>query len=256
MTSITNPSLASTPSGRAGLLASFFASTLLGVAACAQKTADLELDLADRAVQNAAAQRARDCAPEVQRAAEEALAEARRLAEEGDVDGAKSKASQAEALAEQARAASPPGCDEEQAAESTDPDSSGGPADPTGADAALAGRGGLVDLESALQTVYFDYNKAVIREESKEILTRVAEALRAAPSLALEIEGHCDVRGSTEYNLHLGERRARSVMKYLVTQGVDPEQIQIISYGEERPANFGFSEEAHAANRRAELKRP
>lgn len=219
---------------------------------CSQATADLEIGLADRAVQDAARNRASDCAPEMQRAAEQALAEARRLAASGDIDDAKSKASQAETLAKQAADASPPGCDQ------TEEDPGRGDASARGSEASGdtdAARDLEATLESALQTVYFDYNRSVIREDSQVALTALAEHLRRAPNTTIEIEGHCDVRGSTEYNLHLGERRARSVMKYLVTQGVNPNQLQTISFGEERPVDFGSSEDAHAANRRAELRR-
>lgn len=226
---------------------------------CAEKTADLQLNAADQAVQAAAERRAGDCAPEVLKAAEEALAEARLLASDGDVDEARSKASQAETLARQARAASPPGCDEaEAAATEASAASEAGMEGRPGAGAEAAGREALTrrDLEEVLDTVYFDFNQAVIRDDSKAVLSEVAEVLRALPAASLEIEGHCDVRGSTEYNLHLGERRARAVMKYLVTQGVDPDQLRVISYGEERPADFGFGEAAHARNRRAELRAP
>ena len=87
------------------------------------------------------------------------------------------------------------------------------------------------------------------------MLTKVAEIMRGDGGLRVEVEGHCDTRGSTEYNLHLGERRARSVLKYLVTQGVDPGQVEMISYGEERLVDLEESESAHQKNRRAELKR-
>ena len=225
----------------AGLILAF---TLAG---CAKKTADVELGLAGDALK--AAQRARDCAPERYRAAEQALMSARKLAEAGDIDVAKAEAGRAESLARQAAKDSPPGCVEALAAAkaANEPEP-----EPEITDAARK----LQMLSSALNTVYFDYNQYVIREESKAALTAVADALRQLPRESIDIEGHCDVRGSTEYNLHLGERRARSVLKYLVTQGVDPDQLRTISYGEERPADFGFTEDSHAANRRAELRGP
>jgi peptidoglycan-associated lipoprotein len=113
-----------------------------------------------------------------------------------------------------------------------------------------------MDLGETLETIYFDYNQAHIREDSKTVLSRIAEIMSSQEGQNLEIEGHCDSRGSTEYNLHLGERRARSVRKYLVTQGVSPNLLQIISYGEERPIDLGETESAHQKNRRAELKKP
>jgi peptidoglycan-associated lipoprotein len=69
----------------------------------------------------------------------------------------------------------------------------------------------------------------------------------------VQVEGHCDARGSTEYNLSLGERRALTVKGYLIKLGVNPERLEIISYGEERPADGGASEEAFSRNRRAEF---
>lgn len=226
---------------------------LVGLAtACAEKTAQLELDAADRAIASARSNRASDCAPELQRAAEDALAQARRLAEAGEIEEAKNEASKAASLAQRAESSSPPGCDEK-VAEAEVPDETDGMSGSNGLDVEDASRT-LGELESNLQTVYFEYNQSSIKEESKEVLSRVAELLRNLPTQSLEIEGHCDVRGSTEYNLHLGERRARSVMKYLTTQGVEESQLLIISYGEERPADFGSSESAHAANRRAELR--
>ncbi|MEO1228864.1 MAG: OmpA family protein [Myxococcota bacterium] len=111
-------------------------------------------------------------------------------------------------------------------------------------------------LRGALGTVYFDYNLAIVDQAAKDRLSALADVLRELPEALLEIEGHCDVRGSTEYNLHLGERRARAVLKYLVTQGVPERQLRYISYGEERPVDYGSTDAAHAANRRAELRAP
>ncbi|MBX2811752.1 MAG: OmpA family protein [Myxococcales bacterium] len=221
--------------------------TAASVAGCAKKTADLELGLADQALQKAIARNAQECAPDQYQAAEQRLADARRLAEEGDVDEAKRIAQEAESIALQALDASPPGCDTVFAQNDVSE-----PTSTFGEDASRI----VDDLSEALGTIYFDYNQYVIREESKQSLTEVASLLRQVPNTTLDIEGHCDVRGSTEYNLHLGERRARSVMKYLLAQGVDPDQVRTISYGEERPVDFGSTESAHAANRRAELRRP
>jgi len=107
----------------------------------------------------------------------------------------------------------------------------------------------------AANVIYFDFDSAVIKTSEKSKLSGVAEHLKSNPNLAVEIEGHCDVRGSTEYNLQLGERRARAVQKYLTTQGVKPEQLEVISYGEERLVDLGANDEAHQKNRRAELKK-
>ncbi|MEQ8276372.1 MAG: OmpA family protein [Deltaproteobacteria bacterium] len=213
--------------------------------ACPKNTADLELEAAMKAIDEARAGKANDCAKETYQAAEAAIAEARQLAEDGEVDAAKEKANQAKSLAEQAQAASKPGCDQVAEEEDiSDPEAN-----------AMTDASATLDLAGALETIYFDYNDATIREDSKAVLSRVATVLTKTPAENIEIEGHCDVRGSTEYNLHLGERRARSVSKYLVAQGVNEKQIHIISYGEERPIDLGGSESAHQKNRRAELKK-
>jgi peptidoglycan-associated lipoprotein len=224
----------------AACIAAFTAA--LCICACAKKTANLELDAAKRALADAQSHHASDCAKETYQSAEAALAEANQLAEKGDVEGARKRANEAKTLADQASASSSPGC--EQKAEKPKEDKH----DDENASASMNMGNGEV-----METIYFDYNDASIREDSKAVLSKVADALRKQPGVTLEIEGHCDVRGSTEYNLHLGERRARSVEKYLTTQGVNGKQLSIISYGEERPVDLGNTEEAHAKNRRAEL---
>jgi peptidoglycan-associated lipoprotein len=216
----------------------------VALAGCPKTTAEVELDLAKKAIDDARRANANDCAKETFVAAEQALAEAQQLEKDGEGDKAKEKANQAKTLAEQALAASPKDCAEAK-------DEKDGEDDET--TDASANRN--LNLDQLLETVYFDYNDATIREESKAMLSKVAQALNGTPASKLEVEGHCDVRGSTEYNLHLGERRARSVQKYLVTQGVQPDRIDVISYGEERLVDVGGTEEAHQKNRRAELKK-
>ena len=176
------------------------------------------------------------------------MAEANKLAEDGEHEAAREKALEAENLAQQALNASPPGCDKEpETVAQSNPSPSSTSPDATDAASTM-------DLGETLETIYFDYNQSHIREDSKAVLTRIAEIMSTGGNESLEIEGHCDSRGSTEYNLHLGERRARAVRKYLVTQGVSPNRLQIISYGEERPLDLGETESAHQKNRRAELK--
>jgi peptidoglycan-associated lipoprotein len=212
-----------------------------------KKTTEVELAAARAAIDQARANRAADCAKEIFAAAEEVLREASELAAKGEHDAARAKASEGESLANQARAASPPGCDKPA---EEDPDAAADASGSGGEDASRA-----MKLDDVLETIYFDYNEANIREDSKVVLSKVAQALMTTGGATIEIEGHCDSRGSTEYNLHLGERRARAVSKYLVTQGVRADQIEVISYGEERPVDLGETESAHAKNRRAELKK-
>jgi len=107
---------------------------------------------------------------------------------------------------------------------------------------------------SALETVYFDFDKSDLRQDARNTLTKNAEILlKSKQATKIKIEGHCDERGSAEYNLALGERRAKSAMQYLVTLGVQPDRLSIISYGKEKPAVQGNNEDAWAKNRRAEF---
>jgi peptidoglycan-associated lipoprotein len=100
------------------------------------------------------------------------------------------------------------------------------------------------------QTVYFDYDKSDIREDARPALRQNADKLNSGKFGVVTLEGHCDERGSAEYNLALGERRATSAKNYLVALGVDPNRVQTISYGKERPAVLGSDESAWAQNRR------
>ncbi len=112
-----------------------------------------------------------------------------------------------------------------------------------------AGGGG----SSALQAIFFDYDAYNIRGDARSALEANADWLRQNPSSTIQIEGHCDERGTIEYNLALGEKRAAAVRKYLQRLGIDASRISTISYGEERPASSGTGESAWSANRRAEF---
>jgi peptidoglycan-associated lipoprotein len=102
-----------------------------------------------------------------------------------------------------------------------------------------------------LKDVFFDFDKYDIRPEDAKTLDGNAGWLKSNPNHLVLIEGHCDERGTNEYNLALGERRAKSTMNYLVSQGVQASRITIISYGEERPSCTQKNEECWAQNRRA-----
>ena len=101
--------------------------------------------------------------------------------------------------------------------------------------------------------IYFEYNSSVVGEEGRELLARHAEFLKEYPEAGLRLEGHADERGSAGYNLALGEQRAKAVRDLLQVHGVDTARVSILSYGEERPAVEGRTEEAYSRNRRAEL---
>ena len=112
--------------------------------------------------------------------------------------------------------------------------------------------GSQQDLEaSAGDRVFFAFDRSDITPEAQEILARQADWLRRYPNVTVTIEGHCDERGTREYNLALGERRAQAVKNVLVASGIPASRISTISYGKERPAVVGSSEEAYAQNRRA-----
>lgn len=102
-----------------------------------------------------------------------------------------------------------------------------------------------------LEDIYFEFDKSTLTPQAKETLVKKAEWLRANLDVSVIIEGHCDERGTNEYNLALGDRRAASTKTFLVDLGISPLRLTIISYGEERPLVSGRNEEAWAKNRRA-----
>ena len=103
------------------------------------------------------------------------------------------------------------------------------------------------------QTVYFDFDRSSVNAEFYSLLNEHAEFLRKNPSQRVTIEGHCDKRGTPEYNIALGERRAKSVETFLQNAGVSGSQISVVSYGEEKPVVMGDTESAFKQNRRAVL---
>ena len=103
------------------------------------------------------------------------------------------------------------------------------------------------------QTIYFAFDNSTIETSYEEMLAAHAAYLSKNPNLDVKIEGHADERGTPEYNIALGERRAMAVSRYLQASGVEAGQISIVSYGEEKPEILGQSEDAYAKNRRAVL---
>jgi peptidoglycan-associated lipoprotein len=101
--------------------------------------------------------------------------------------------------------------------------------------------------------VYFDFNKYDIKAEYRDMLQQKAELMKQYPSIKVRIEGNCDARGTQEYNLALGERRARAAYEYMIRLGVPADQLDMISYGKERPAVQGSGEKVWAQNRRDEF---
>ena len=109
----------------------------------------------------------------------------------------------------------------------------------------------LAEFENDL--VYFDFDKSDIRPDMRAILDAKARFLQGFPSIRVQVEGHCDERGTVEYNIALGHRRSQSSRDYLVSLGVNPSRVDTVSYGEERPADSRSNEAGWAKNRRAKF---
>ena len=146
----------------------------------------------------------------------------------------------ARAMAERARA------DSVRAQVLREPDSAVATLMPSGLEAARSA--------ALAEPVHFELDRSDLTAEAQRRLDGKLAILRASPRLEIQIEGHCDERGSDEYNLALGNRRAAAVKRYLVEHGVADPRIGIVSYGEERPADPGHTEESWARNRRAEFR--
>ncbi|QYK00167.1 peptidoglycan-associated lipoprotein Pal [Shewanella psychrotolerans] len=101
--------------------------------------------------------------------------------------------------------------------------------------------------------IYFDFDRSSVSSEFSEVLNAHGEYLVEHPNVRVMIEGHADERGTPEYNIALGERRAKAVAKYLQSMGVSPSQMSIVSYGEEKPLDFSRTDDGFAKNRRAVL---
>ena len=109
-------------------------------------------------------------------------------------------------------------------------------------------------VENVGDRVFFGYDSYTLTDEARSVLDRQAQWLSEYPNLSITIEGHADERGTREYNLALGERRANAVKDFLVTLGVNPQRIDTISYGKERPVAIGSTNAAWAQNRRGVTK--
>ena len=121
---------------------------------------------------------------------------------------------------------------------------------------------GNIDVENllfspatGLQRVYFDYDKYDLRQDALDTLRANADKIKTAPGVIIQIEGHCDERGTQEYNLALGEKRALATRSHLINLGVSGDRLITISYGEEDPADPGHTDSAWTKNRRCEFNR-
>ena len=104
-----------------------------------------------------------------------------------------------------------------------------------------------------LKKIHFDFDKYYIKDNMKPVLHRNADWLLKHTAVEILIEGHCDERGTFEYNMALGEKRAESTLNYMISLGIRPERIKIISYGKTRPVMKGVDEDTHYQNRRSEF---
>jgi peptidoglycan-associated lipoprotein len=109
----------------------------------------------------------------------------------------------------------------------------------------------LFDRE--VRDAYFDYDKADVRPDARDALSKTAQFLRSYPQVKVVLEGHCDERGSTEYNLALGDRRAAAAKQFLTSLGISADRMETVSYGKERPFCSASTEECYQQNRRAHI---
>jgi peptidoglycan-associated lipoprotein len=136
--------------------------------------------------------------------------------------------------------------------ESTNTGGSGAAAPPVATTTATVQPGSREDfMKNVGDRVFFDFDRSDIKPEGRQVLQRQADWLKRYPNVTVTVEGHCDDRGTREYNLALGERRATASKKMLIALGVPAARISTISYGKERPAVVGDNEAAWAQNRRA-----
>ena len=219
-----------------------------GLFACASEPPRKEQQDAERAYRDAVDAHAGDCASIKFKSAEQALREAQDLVNQERYKEARTHFNVARELAEEARVEALQNPDCSRAAQvDENPDVGQTVERQIDADAALD------DPNYDLKTVFFPFNSSDITQEAQEILSNNATWMSRHTDATVMVEGHCDERGAGEYNLALGERRAQTVMEYLVNLGVNPERLSVISYGEERPLVSESSEEAWAKNRRAQF---
>jgi peptidoglycan-associated lipoprotein len=122
----------------------------------------------------------------------------------------------------------------------------------TASTTAAVGPGSVADFRQNVgDRVFFDFDSSTLREDGRATLSRQAEWLKRYTNYSIVVEGHCDERGTREYNLALGERRATAARQYLIAQGIPADRVRTISFGKERPDPVGSDEQAWALNRRA-----
>ncbi len=240
----------------------------LPLAGCPKSPQD-EISAAESALRAARDAGARDCAPEQFKSAEEMMARTYKLNDEKVFDKAKETALTTKELSEVARFEAQKkvtdGCKPGDGSASADTGATGGvrlspnafSAEDVAKEVASTktGEGSLGEgtLVRGLKPIYFDYDQASLSASALEIVGENSEWLKDRPTATIQIEGHTDERGTAEYNLALGERRAKAVRDALKNLGIENGRVTTISYGEETPVQPGTSEEAWSKNRRAEF---
>jgi peptidoglycan-associated lipoprotein len=136
------------------------------------------------------------------------------------------------------------------ATETMKPETPAKPPEMAGSQMAMAGIAATQEKPSSFEDIHFDFDKSFIRDDAKPVLQSVAEYLKKNPGASMVIEGNCDERGTAEYNMALGERRATSAKNYLISLGVKSGALSTVSFGEEKPIDPGHNEAAWAKNRR------
>lgn len=119
--------------------------------------------------------------------------------------------------------------------------------------AALEPIPGASELKAAFEVIHFDFDSYLLSREARSSLVKNVEMMKYDPGISVRIEGHCDERGSDEYNLALGEKRARAAMQYMVTMGIPRQRLSVISFGKEKPVAVGHDQASWAKNRRDEF---
>lgn len=238
---------------------------MMGASVCG-KNAKIQIDSANNALEQARAVGAKEYAPNEYSSAENSLLMARQdydkrryksAEEQAKAAEAQAKLAQQRALEEKARRQEEERKREEAEAKArAEAEAAAGgynisslPSD-TVAEPPIPPSSLEEEARVALYDIHFDYDSASLSDSAKEILKINADWLQAHPTVRVEIEGHCDERGSEEYNLALGAKRAKAVYDYLVKLGVDPNRMRYISYGESVPVDPGHDETAWAQNRR------
>jgi peptidoglycan-associated lipoprotein len=211
------------------------------ISGCTKPVPQPEIDAAESSM--SALENYKNCAPETYQAAKTMMDRSRALLKEKRYDEAKTTLVAAKQLADKAAAE----CEKRRREEAELKAKTA--AEPAVKEIEVSNE----NVSQDLATVYFGFNESSLTGEAQTILTNNAELLRKNPNLHIQIEGNCDSRGSTEYNLALGERRALTVKQYLAKLGLSPDRFSLISYGEERPVDSGQTEEAYAKNRRADF---